>query len=109
MKLRLAAPEQLVDLRNVRELGGLRHEAETLTIGAMTRHADVAEDATVAGAIPALARLASGIGDKQVTDMEKLGGSVANHVDRKRIATGQDGSRRVVTGWRGVTKKKKQI
>src|SRR3546814_3803665 len=79
MKLRLAAPEQLVDLRNVRELGGLRHEAETLTIGAMTRHADVAEDATVAGAIPALARLASGIGDKQVRAMGTLGGSLANN------------------------------
>jgi carbon-monoxide dehydrogenase medium subunit len=79
MKLRLAAPEQLVDLRNVRELGGLRHEAGTLTIGAMTRHADVAEDATVAGAIPALARLAGGIGDKQVRAMGTLGGSLANN------------------------------
>src|SRR3546814_13990008 len=62
MKLRLAATEQLVDPRNVRELGGLRHAAETLTIGAMTRPADVAADAHVAGTITALARLASGIG-----------------------------------------------
>lgn len=79
MKLRLAAPEQLIDLRNVRELGGLRHEAGTLTIGAMTRHAEVAEDATVSSAIPALARLANGIGDKQVRAMGTLGGSLANN------------------------------
>src|SRR3546814_15392392 len=45
----------------------------------MTRHADVAEDATVAGALPALARLASGIGDKQVRAMGTLGGSLAHN------------------------------
>lgn len=79
MKLRLAAPEQLVDLGAVAELKGIRREAGTLTIGAMTRHCDVAESAEVRADIPALAELASHIGDKQVRAMGTLGGSVANN------------------------------
>ena len=79
MKLRLAAPEQLVDLAGIKELQGIRREAGTLTIGAMTRHCDVAESAEVRADIPALAELASHIGDKQVRAMGTLGGSVANN------------------------------
>jgi carbon-monoxide dehydrogenase medium subunit len=48
-------------------------------IGAMTRHADVANSAVVKGAIPALAALAEGIGDRQVRNMGTLGGSIANN------------------------------
>ena len=79
MKLRLAAPEQLVDLGAVAELKGIRREAGTLTIGAMTRHCDVAESAEVRADIPALAELAGHIGDKQVRAMGTIGGSVANN------------------------------
>ncbi|MBN9406560.1 MAG: xanthine dehydrogenase family protein subunit M [Burkholderiales bacterium] len=79
MKLRLAAPEQLVDLAGIKELQGIRREAGTLTIGAMTRHCDVAESAEVRADIPALAELACHIGDKQVRAMGTLGGSVANN------------------------------
>lgn len=78
MKLRLAAPEQLVDLAGIQELSGIRKEGNAIVIGAMTRHCDVAESAVVQGAIPALAQLASGIGDKQVRARGTLGGSVAN-------------------------------
>ncbi|HMN20537.1 MAG TPA: xanthine dehydrogenase family protein subunit M [Ottowia sp.] len=79
MKLRLAAPEQLVDLGAIPELAGIRREGGQLVIGAMTRHADVAASAEVRSAIPALAQLASLIGDKQVRHMGTLGGSVANN------------------------------
>lgn len=79
MKLRLAAPEQLVDLGAVKELAGVRKDGDALVIGAMTRHADVAGNADVKAMIPALARLADGIGDKQVRAMGTLGGSVANN------------------------------
>ncbi|MGH8151315.1 MAG: FAD binding domain-containing protein [Rhodanobacteraceae bacterium] len=78
MKLRLASPEQLIDLGAVKELAGVRKEAGAIAIGAMTRHVDVAEGAEVRSAIPALAGLAGGIGDKQVRAMGTLGGSVAN-------------------------------
>ena len=79
MKLRLAAPEQLVDLAGIKDLQGIRREAGTLTIGAMTRHCDVAESAEVRADIPALAELAGHIGDKQVRAMGTIGGSVANN------------------------------
>ena len=79
MKLRLAAPEQLVDLGAVKELAGIRKDAAGVTIGAMTRHADVAASKDVQAAIPALAALADGIGDKQVRAMGTIGGSLANN------------------------------
>lgn len=79
MKLRLANPEKLVDLGAVKELAGIRRDGSTLVIGAMTRHADVASSADVKSAIPALAGLASHIGDRQVRAMGTLGGSVANN------------------------------
>ena len=79
MKLRLANPEQLVDLGGIAELAGIRREGQALVIGAMTRHADVAANAEVQKAIPALAELAGGIGDRQVRALGTLGGSVANN------------------------------
>lgn len=79
MKLRLAAPEQLIDLQSIQELKGIRKEGNAIVIGAMTRHADVAASGDVKAAIPTLTRLAAGIGDKQVRHMGTLGGSVANN------------------------------
>jgi carbon-monoxide dehydrogenase medium subunit len=79
MKLRLASPEQLVDLGGIAELSGVRREGNALVIGAMTRHADVARNPEVQSAIPGLAELAGGIGDRQVRAMGTIGGSVANN------------------------------
>lgn len=79
MKLRLADPGQLVDLGGIAELAGVKMDGNHLVIGAMTRHADVATNADVRKAIPALADLASHIGDRQVRAMGTLGGSVANN------------------------------
>jgi carbon-monoxide dehydrogenase medium subunit len=79
MKLRLSAPEQLADLSGVKELTGISKSADALVIGAMSRHLDVANNAEVKAAYPALADLASRIGDRQVRAMGTLGGSVANN------------------------------
>jgi carbon-monoxide dehydrogenase medium subunit len=79
MKLRLANPEKLVDLGGVAELAGIRRDGNTLVIGAMTRHADVSVNPEVLSTMPALADLASHIGDKQVRAMGTLGGSLANN------------------------------
>ena len=79
LKQRLAQPETLVDLAGVAELAGIRREANALVIGAMTRHEAVAGSAEVQQAIPALAALAGGIGDRQVRAMGTMGGSVANN------------------------------
>jgi carbon-monoxide dehydrogenase medium subunit len=78
MKQRLAAPSDLIDLNGIAELSGIAREGDSVVIGAMTRHADVAASDVVRGAIPALAALAEGIGDPQVRNRGTLGGSVAN-------------------------------
>lgn len=79
MRLRLAAPEKLVDLGGIAELRGVKANADTLNVGAMTSHATVAADDTVHQRIPALADLARGIGDRQVRNVGTLGGSIANN------------------------------
>jgi aerobic carbon-monoxide dehydrogenase medium subunit len=79
MKQRLASPSALVDLKNVPELAGIAREGSNLVIGAMSRHADVASNDAVKAAIPALAKLAGGIGDPHVRNMGTIGGSIANN------------------------------
>src|SRR6267143_331971 len=54
-------------------------DAKLLAGGAMTRHAEVASSAAVNKAIPALASLAAGIGDRMVRNMGTIGGSLANN------------------------------
>ena len=79
MKLRLAQPGHVVDLSGVAELKGIRKEGDHLVIGAMSRHAEVASSDVVKSAIPTLAALAEGIGDRQVRNMGTIGGSIANN------------------------------
>lgn len=79
MKLGLAAPSDLVDLSRVADLKGIRIEGDAVRIGAMTTHAAVAASAEVQRAIPALAKLAAGIGDRAVRTMGTIGGSLANN------------------------------
>jgi carbon-monoxide dehydrogenase medium subunit len=79
MKLRLAQPGTLVDLSGIADLHGIRREGDALVIGAMTRHADIASSTEVKRAIPALAALAEGIGDRQVRNMGTIGGALANN------------------------------
>ncbi len=79
IKQRLARPATLVDLGAIPELKGIRREGGALVIGATTTHAEVAHSADVRSAIPALARLAAGIGDPQVRHLGTIGGSVANN------------------------------
>lgn len=78
LKQRLAAPSDIVDLRGLSELRGIRVEGDRVIIGAMTPHGDVAGSPEVARSIPALATLAGGIGDPQVRNVGTIGGSVAN-------------------------------
>tara|TARA_Y100000385_G_scaffold106815_1_gene110788 strand:+ start:1372 stop:2166 length:795 start_codon:yes stop_codon:yes gene_type:complete len=79
MKQRLNAPTDLIDLAGLTELAGISREGDVLQIGAYTRHADVAASELVQAAIPALAKLARGIGDTQVRNRGTIGGSVANN------------------------------
>ncbi|MDD7970452.1 FAD binding domain-containing protein [Roseinatronobacter alkalisoli] len=77
MKARLNAPETLVSLTGIAELKGVSRSGDTLTIGAATTHADVAEQA--AADFPGLAALAGQIGDPAVRNRGTIGGSLANN------------------------------
>ena len=79
LKARLAAPSTLVDLSGVAEMKGVEAAGGSVKIGGATTHHEVATSADVAGAIPALAALAGGIGDPAVRHRGTLGGSVANN------------------------------
>ncbi len=78
MKHRLATPSALVDLSGISALAGIEAKPGWLTIGAMTRHIAVADSPVVAASIPALAALASGIGDPAVRNRGTIGGVLAN-------------------------------
>ena len=78
LKQRLNKPSKVVDLAGL-GLTGITVGADTITIGAMTTHATVARSAEVQKAFPALANLASMIGDWQVRHRGTIGGSLANN------------------------------
>lgn len=79
MKQRLAQPSDVIDLSKVKEMIGCDVFGDTVTIRAATTHYDVATDAGVQKAIPALAHLASIIGDPAVRHRGTIGGSLANN------------------------------
>jgi aerobic carbon-monoxide dehydrogenase medium subunit len=80
MKIDLATPAALVSLRGLAELRGIRADGQSVDIGAMTTHAEVAASPDVRTAIPALAAMADQIGDPQVRNRGTIGGSIA-HAD----------------------------
>jgi aerobic carbon-monoxide dehydrogenase medium subunit len=80
MKLRLASPGNIVDLNAIEgEMAGIELKGRSIVIGAMTRHVEVANSAVVKEHIPALAYLASLIGDPAVRHRGTIGGSIANN------------------------------
>src|SRR6202007_596187 len=80
MKLRLAAPEHLVDLRALKDLNYIREAGGELHIGATASHYDVESSPLLRQKCPLLAETAAAIGDVQVRNMGTIGGSVA-HAD----------------------------
>jgi carbon-monoxide dehydrogenase medium subunit len=79
LKLRLSKPTSLVDLSGIAELRGVKREGNTIVIGALTKHYEVATSGVIKAAIPALAWMASTIGDTQVRNRGTMGGSIANN------------------------------
>lgn len=80
MKLRLAAPELVIDIGRLAELRYFRVEGDELAIGAGSRHHDVATSDVVAAEAPLLGAVAHTVGDPQVRHRGTLGGSLA-HAD----------------------------
>ena len=79
LKQRLAQPSDLIDLAEIGDLVGITDNGSSITIGAMTTHAAVADSDVVGTKIPALAALAGHIGDPQVRNRGTIGGSIANN------------------------------
>ncbi len=79
LKLRLAKPSAMIDLGNLPELRGISVVGTNIVIGAATRHAEVAASKDVQMSLPVLAKVAGGIGDRQVRNMGTLGGAIANN------------------------------
>lgn len=79
MKQRLASPSDVIDVAKIKELIGVEAAGDTLTIKAATPHYDVATSDAAKKAIPALAYLASLIGDPAVRYRGTIGGSIANN------------------------------
>jgi len=79
MKLRLAAYSDLINIKRIKGLSGVKVSSKSLRIGSITTHADVASSKEVGKSIPSLATLADGIGDPQVRNRGTIGGSIANN------------------------------
>lgn len=107
MKLRLAAPTALIDLRKIGGLSYIREEGGRIAVGAMTTHADIERSKLLRQRAPLLAETAAEIGDVQVRNCGTLGGSLAYAhpagdycaavlaLDAEFILTGRSGTRTV--------------
>lgn len=80
LKLRMADPELVVSLNRIDPMHGVRMEGEEVVIGAMTTHAEVADDPLIAQRVSLLSKAAATIADPQVRHRGTIGGAVV-HAD----------------------------
>ncbi len=80
MTLRLAHPTTLVDIGRLEELKGICREGNTVSVGALSTHADIAASSEIRELCPALSQAAAIVGDPQVRNWGTLGGNLA-HAD----------------------------
>ena len=79
MKLGLASYKDIIDIKGIKKLSGIKVSGKSVVIGATTKHVEVANSKEVKKTIPSLASLAEGIGDPQVRNRGTIGGSIANN------------------------------
>ena len=79
VKLRLAAYSDLINIKKIKSLSGIKISSKSIRIGATTTHVEVASSKEVGKSIPSLSILADGIGDPQVRNRGTIGGSIANN------------------------------
>ena len=79
IKLGLASYKDIIDIKRIKSLSGIKVSGKSLKIGATTKHVEVANSKEVKKTIPSLAALAEGIGDPQVRNRGTIGGSIANN------------------------------
>jgi len=110
MKLRLAAPEVIIDLGGLRDLSYVTDQGPYVAIGALTRHHDVEHSELLGREIPLLAHAAGQVGDPQIRHRGTIGGSIAHAdpasdlpavllaLDATLVARGADGAREIPIG-----------
>ncbi|QNG36659.1 xanthine dehydrogenase family protein subunit M [Geodermatophilaceae bacterium NBWT11] len=108
MRLRLAAPETIVDLTKVAELRGVREDGDSLVIGAMTTHHDICTDPLVAQYGKLIAEATETVADPAVRHRGTFGGALAHAdpagdlpavalaLDAEFVIAGPGGARRTV-------------
>lgn len=107
LKLRLAAPDAVIDIGRIPDLRGIAREGDDVRIGALTTHAELAASAVLRTAAPALADAAAGIGDPAVRNRGTIGGNLAHAdpasdlppvlaaLDARMVVAGPDGERTI--------------
>jgi carbon-monoxide dehydrogenase medium subunit len=80
MKLRLAQPKHLIDLRKVQGLTGIKEDGTTIVVGAMATHWECESSTVLKAKVPVVSETAAVIGDPAVRNKGTLGGSLA-HAD----------------------------
>ena len=110
MKLRLAAPEVIIDLSGLRDLSYVTDQGSYVAIGALTRHHDVEHSELLGREVPLLAYAAGQVGDPQIRHRGTIGGSIAHAdpasdlpavllaLDATVVARGADGEREIGIG-----------
>ncbi|MGZ0146807.1 FAD binding domain-containing protein [Kribbella sp. WER1] len=110
LRLRLAAPEVIVDIGNVDNLRGIRDDGDALVIGAMTPHSTVQSDPLVLEHAQLIALATATVGDPQIRHRGTFGGSLAHAdpaadlpavavaLDASFVIAGADGRRTVPAG-----------
>ncbi|PHX88882.1 MAG: carbon monoxide dehydrogenase [Pelagibacteraceae bacterium] len=79
IKLGLASYKDVIDIKHIKKLSGIKVAGKSLIIGSTTKHAEVASSKDVQKEIPSLAKLAGRIGDAQVRNRGTIGGSISNN------------------------------
>ncbi len=110
MKLRLAQPQNLIDLGRIKGLSYIREEDNHIAIGAMTTHYELESSDALQQICPLLPECASHIGDVQVRNKGTIGGSLAHAdpagdwpaaiiaLDAEMVVTSADGEKVIKAG-----------
>lgn len=107
MKLRLAQPEHIIDISGIDELRSISFGADSVTIGALVTHRELATNNELAEAVPLIQQMARVVGDQQVRNLGTIGGALAHAdpaadypagmlaLDVTVLATGPNGDREI--------------
>jgi len=79
LKLGMASYKDVIDIKKIDKLSGIKVSTKSVIIGAITKHSEVSSSKSVKKTLPSLASLAEGIGDPQVRNRGTIGGSIANN------------------------------